>query len=102
MKTANSLKELEKQIAADVKKAVVDTLQNEVFELVKDIVLSHVQTDVYDVYNPKIYERRYDHEGLGDENNVAYEIENDETLVVWNIAKYNPYKDGRPLKTTFS
>ena len=96
------VQELEKQITEDIKKALVNTLQNEVFELVRDVVIEHVHTDVYDVYDPVIYRRRRVNQGLSDEDNVVYEIENDETLVVWNIAKYNPYRNNMPIFSSFS
>ena len=102
MKVIKSLKELEKQIQEDIQKAMIDTLRNEVFELVRDVVISHVYTDVYDVYDPTVYRRRKERQGLSDEDNIVYEIENRGTLVVWNIAKYNPYRGGRPVFTSFS
>jgi hypothetical protein len=102
MKTVKSFKELEKYIHEDIQKAVVDTLKNEVFELARDVVINHVQADVYDVYDPAVYRRRQENQGLIDEDNIVYEIEDDGTLVVWDIAKYNPYKNGRPIKTSFS
>ena len=102
MKLIKSLKEFEKQVQEDIQKAVLDTLQNEVFELIRDIVIGHVHTDVYDVYDPVKYRRRRDNQGLSDEDNIVYEIENRGTLVVWNIAKYNPYRGGRPVFTSFS
>ena len=102
MKIVKSLKELGKQIQEDIQKAVADTLQNEVFELVRDVMISHVYTDVYDVYDPTVYRRRRGNQGLSDEDNIVYEIENRGSLVVWNIAKYNPYRNGRPVFTSFS
>ena len=91
-----ALKKLEKQIKEDVKAAIADVMVHEVFETVRDIVLHHVQVDVYDKYepntdtNPRAYRRRYENQGLGDENNIVYEVEGNGTLVVWNIAKFNP------------
>ena len=92
-----ALKKLEKQIKEDVQAAIMDTLEHEVFETVRDVVLHHVQVDVYDKYepnadsNPRAYRRRYENQGLGDENNVVYDIEGNKELVVWNIAKFNPH-----------
>ena len=50
---AKDFKDLEKQIRKDVHAAVEDTLQNEVFSVVKDVVLKRIGVDVYDVYIPK-------------------------------------------------
>jgi hypothetical protein len=101
IKTAKNFKDLEKQIRKHVQEAVTDTLQLEVFNVVKEVVLDRIQTDVYDVYNPQSYIRRSDGntsggQGLGDSNNIVFELEGratnttGKTLVVWNIAKFNP------------
>ena len=89
MQLSQALKQLEKQIKNDVQQAVIKTLEAEVFELVRDIMSHHIQTDVYDVYSPKIYKRRYTNQGLLDERNIVYDIERGKELVVWNIAKMN-------------
>jgi len=85
-----------------VQAAVEDTLQIEVFEVVREVVLDRIQRDVYDVYNPQRYVRRSDDspdsggQGLGDRNNIVFQLEGratnttGKTLVVWNIAKFNP------------
>ena len=99
--TTKSFLDLERQIRKDVHMAVQDSLETEVFEVVKEVVVDRVQKDVYDVYNPKVYKRRSDGnpdggQGLGDKNNVVYELEGratktkGKTLTVWNIAKANP------------
>jgi len=103
MKIAKSFKELEKQIKEDLQKAVVNTLQNEVAEIVKDVIQHHIQTDVYDVYEPEHYERRGPDrgrgkgQGLGDRDNLVEHIEDDQTLVVNQVATYNPYKNYSPV-----
>ena len=102
IKTAKDFKDLEKQIRKQVQMAVEDTLQTEVFEVVREVMLGKIQSDVYDVYNPQIYRRRSDNDpdgggqGLGDRNNIVFQLEGratntrGKTLVVWNIAKMNP------------
>ena len=101
IKTAKNFKDLEKQIRKHVQDATEDTLQTEVFSVVREVVIDRVQQDVYDVYNPQQYIRRSDGnpdggQGLGDKNNVVFEFEGratntrGKTLVVWNIAKFNP------------
>jgi hypothetical protein len=71
LKLVKSLKDLEKQIQEDIQKAVADTLQKEVYELVRDVVINHVHTDVYDVYDPTVYRRRRSSQGLSDEDNIG-------------------------------
>lgn len=94
MKLAAMFKDLEKQIKEDVQAALTDTMENEVFAVVREVVLSRIQNDVYDVYKPKVYIRRHTSQGLMDKNNVVYELEkNGQVLVVWNIAKYNPHNN---------
>ena len=102
VKTAESFKDLEKQIRKHVHEAVEDTMQVEVFNIVREVVLDRIQRDVYDVYTPQRYIRRSDGnpdgggQGLGDRNNIVFQLEGratnkkGKTLVVWNIAKYNP------------
>lgn len=94
MKLAAMFKDLEKQIKKDAQAALTDTLENEVFEVIREVILNRVQNDVYDVYNPDVYIRRGSSQGLLDENNVVYDLEkNGKTLVVWSIAKFNPHNN---------
>jgi len=87
-------KDLEKQMKKDIQAAITDTLENEVFEVIRDVILNRVQNDVYDVYKPKAYVRRRTSQGLLDERNVVYDLEkNGQSLVVWNIAKFNPHNN---------
>ena len=103
MKIAKSLKDLERQIKEDLQKAVVDTLLQEVSELAKDVILHHVQTDVYDVYEPEYYERRGPDrgkgrgQGLGDRNNLVERIDDNNALVISEVAVYNPYRNYAPI-----
>ena len=55
VKTAESFKDSEKQIRKHVHEAVEDTMQVEVFNTVREVVLDRIQRDVYDVYNPQRY-----------------------------------------------
>jgi hypothetical protein len=60
-----------------LKTAVSDTLRKEVFEEVKKCEQEHIQSDVYDVYSPSVYQRRGLSNGLGaDDNIVLTEIDN--------------------------
>ena len=62
----NSLyKHLEEQTQGVMRKEVADTA--------KEVVRDAVQTDVYDVFEPKIYTRRMDNGGLSDTENYSVE-----------------------------
>ena len=106
-KLAKSVKDIKKQILEMAHVAVEDVLQNEVFEVVREVVLDHIAKDVYGAGEPSPggYKRRSDNrgdhyntggQGLGDSNNIVFELEGrqsdgqSKTLVVWNIAKLNP------------
>jgi hypothetical protein len=101
MQIVKSIKDLEKTIKADIEKNMVNILEKEVFEIVRKLMIQHIKTDVYGVYGPTVYERRGNNQGLIDEDNVVYDIK-DNALVIYNIAKYNPYKNNKPMYTTFS
>lgn len=55
----------------DIQSAINNTLENEVFEEVKETELRHIQTDVYGVYKPKDYFRRGANTGMLDPNNIV-------------------------------
>lgn len=84
-----------------VQSAINNTLENEVFEEVKETELRHIRTDVYEVYKPSIYERRYSREGMLDANNIVILDDNGNNSVtngnlsVVNVTPPNPYaRDG--------
>lgn len=96
MKIKN-LKELRKHI----EKAISNSLENEVFEDVRETERRHVQTDVFDVYKPRVYHRRefypeeyvsYGETGIGvkDERNIIFDPVKNGVLKVENVAKFNP------------
>lgn len=74
--------ELLKSLEADIE----DTLMHEVLDEVKEIELRHVEEDVFDVYKPKIYERR-DSGGIDDPDNIVGTVQNME-LEVENITPF--------------
>lgn len=59
---------------ADLKTEIVRragyALNNEVAEHVTNKLRSHVKSDVYDIYTPKMYERREEDDGLLDQGNI--------------------------------
>lgn len=61
-----------------------------VSDTVSEVMTDHIIRDVYDVYNPLLYLRRYNQGGLLDKNNINSSIEED-TLIVENNTKGNPY-----------
>lgn len=74
---ASLFKHLEQQtqsvLKQEVAKTVVKTMQK------------HIQDDVYDVYEPTIYERKGYQGGLIDEDNIEVTMQDDNTLSVENI-----------------
>lgn len=88
-------------LMVDIQSAINNTLENEVFEEVKETELRHIQTDVYDVYEPTVYIRRYKSGGMGDSNNIVI-LDDDGNnsvtngnLSVVNVTLPNPYaRDG--------
>lgn len=83
-----SLEQQLKQIAKKLQPKIQDALKYEVAETVTETLLSHVKQDVYDVYQPKSYERRYDDGGLADEGNIKSTVKGN-TLIVENTTMSN-------------
>ena len=80
-----SLKELRKI----VEKVIDDSLENEVFEVVRDEEIKSIETDVFAVYTPEIYERRA-FGGLDDEENIVHDEVKNGTIKIENITEFNP------------
>jgi hypothetical protein len=94
MPSFDNLKDLFKY----VEKEVSDSMKKEVSEVVKKVQQKAIEDEVYDKYNivggsqqePYVYERRRDHGGLSDPNNmieVVQVIGNEIVLQVTNITK---------------
>ena len=79
-----SLKELRKA----VEKAIDNSLENEVFEVVRDEEIKSIETDVFAVYTPKIYERRA-FGGIDDEENITHDTVKNGTIKIENITEFN-------------
>lgn len=62
----NSLKELEKEL----QKRIDIALLNDVYETVRDVMVDHIIEDVYEKYESRYYERRYNDDGLLDPENI--------------------------------
>ena len=80
-----SLKELRKA----VEKAIDNSLENEVFEVVRDEEIKSIETDVFAVYTPKIYERRA-FGGINDKENIVHDKVKNGTIKIENITEFNP------------
>lgn len=94
---AKNWNDLNKQI----QKKIDDSLKKEVAETVKQIELEHIKSDVYDVYNPVVYERRGANGGLGDYKNLESKVK-DGILTVINITEASPSQypyEGEPYST---
>jgi hypothetical protein len=84
----NYIEEQLKNLKTKLKSKIDDALRNEVAEIVTETMLSNIKTEVYDAYNPKRYERRYDDGGIVDEGNIVSKVKGN-TLTVENITMSN-------------
>ena len=82
----SNLNELEKEL----KKRINNALNSEVTDVVKDKMEDHIISDVYNVYEPEIYIRRYTDGGLIDPNNIVAYADHG-TLTVKNITLGDKY-----------
>ena len=80
-----------KELRSKVEKAIKNSLEKEVYEMVITTERSHTDTDVYKKYKPKVYVRRLDEGGLRDIRNMVYDKSKTKNgiLEVENITKYN-------------
>ena len=97
----NNLKELE----GILKKKIQKTLETEVKDTLRDIVVDHIFTDVYDSYAPNIYRRRQTQSGaninspfdntsktgLLDPNNLKFTFDGKGGISVQNVAVGSKY-----------
>lgn len=87
---------IDAQIQAIMQKAKSDiesTLLNEVFEDAKNKMKETIDSNVYGVYTPKVYERRHENGGLGDNENIQIvdmdSNRGDMSIEIRNVAKGN-------------
>lgn len=83
------------QLEADFRLAIIDTLQNEVFTVIKNELMEEMQKRVYDTYTPKRYERRHADGGLLDGIEISKPIVGNNTVsfVIENLATGNSSGD---------
>lgn len=67
MRTFSNLKDLDNYIQTQIS----DCLTGECFDEIVKVEQEMIQQEVYDVYNPRRYRRRYHNRGLIDENNIS-------------------------------
>lgn len=70
----DSIEDLAEYVLNDFKKII----ETEGLERVRDIETEEIQENVYDVYEPTYYKRRYENKGLKDRDNIVTE-----GVVVW-------------------
>ena len=90
MATYSSLTEL----FASLQQSINETMVDEVATVAKETMQAEVQNTVYSVYNPKMYERRYDQGGLIDEENYHAELVADGTVAITNDTPINEVYGG--------
>jgi len=78
------------EITKSVQDKVNKIAQVSVTDVVKEVEQQHIQTDVYDVYTPKYYKRRYYNDGLIANDNIVGSMDGN-TLEIVNITK--PYNN---------
>jgi hypothetical protein len=81
-----------------IKDSVKETLQNEVFEEIRDEEQKNIQSEVYDVYSPRKYRRRGMNGGLISDENIKPILINDTTLEVINETPPNAGYNGTTNK----
>lgn len=82
-----SFKALDKYL----KKAVKSAIKDEPPKAVKNLMKKHILHDVYMVYKPKQYIRRYNNQGLMDERNIKIENKRNNIVHIYNVAKRKDY-----------
>ncbi|EKI4463981.1 hypothetical protein PCV68_000958 [Staphylococcus pseudintermedius] len=88
-KTVSDLSQLEAMFAV----ALRDTINNEVFEVIRDELIMEMERRVYDVYEPKRYQRRGSSGGLKDPDNyvitMPYISDKKMSFLIENLTKGN-------------
>jgi hypothetical protein len=80
-----SFKALEKFLKTSIGKAIKD----EPPKAVRNLMRRNIIKEVYSVYKPEIYERRYNNDGLLSEKNIISKPKKGNIVEIYNIAKRN-------------
>lgn len=78
----------------DLQKKINESLVEDVAPVVKSIMGDEVQNTVYSVYQPKMYERRFNDGGLLDEENYHAELIENGTVAITNDTPINDIYGG--------
>ena len=84
-----SLQQQLDRIAAKLAPKIDNALAHEVADAVRDEESATIKEVVYGVYTPKLYRRRGDIDGFGDDYNIEAKVKNG-TLTVRNVTEPNP------------
>ena len=84
-------------LMAYLKKAVDESLTNDVFPVIRDEEVEAIKDIVYSMDTSGYYQRRYDFGGIGDPYNIVIkgDAAKNGILSVINITDPNPYLNGR-------
>ena len=84
-------------LMAYLKKAVDESLTNDVFPIIRDEEVEAIKDIVYSMDTSGYYQRRYDFGGIGDPYNIVIKGDTAQNgiLSVINITDPNPYLNGR-------
>lgn len=83
---AKNLSTLYAQIQDKIIKALEDSRDGSLQDVVKEKIAEHVESDVYDVYEPKKYQRLGKYGGLQDKDNMkAFVNVSESTLEIANL-----------------
>ena len=74
---------------AALQQSINETMIDEVATAAKDTMQAEIQNTVYSVYEPKVYQRRYDNGGLIDAANMKSELIADGTVAITNETPIN-------------
>jgi hypothetical protein len=80
-----SLKALNDFLEKSIKSAIKDDPP----KAVKNLMKKHILRDVYMVYKPQQYVRRYNQGGLMDERNIVIDSKENNSVEIYNITKRN-------------
>ena len=91
-RTVDSLQELERLLTQDINK----TLRDEVEKVARHTLKENVIEEVYNKYDPKVYERTG---GLIQDSNISSQIESVDTLVVHSTREDDGRDIGKIIET---
>lgn len=83
-----------KHIQMNAKDIMIEIINDEVIPTMLEMIDKHV----YDVYEPKVYKRRYERGGLADPTNFDYTVDIDGDCIVFSVKNITaPVEEGEGL-----